>query len=129
IVQALERLGQGSLSATPQPQQGVTYAAKLDKAEAALDFSEPAPVLARRIRAFNPVPGSTLSLPGLPDPVKVWNAVALDDVKVPEGTRAGEVVDGSPDGVDIATVQGVLRLLELQKAGGRRQPVGAFVQG
>src|SRR5690606_28446675 len=78
IVEAIARLEQGSLQARPQPDEGVTYAAKLDKAEARLDFSRPAAELARRIRAFDPVPGATMRLPGLDDPVKVWSAVALE---------------------------------------------------
>lgn len=128
IVRALARLQQDGLTRVPQPEQGVTYAAKLDKSEAPLDFSLPAGVLARRIRAFNPVPGSTLSLPGLPEPVKVWNASALDQA-VPPAAKPGQVLAAGPQGIDMATTDGVLRLLELQKAGGRRQPVAAFVQG
>ncbi|QDQ88316.1 methionyl-tRNA formyltransferase [Alcaligenaceae bacterium SJ-26] len=124
IVEALAR--HGELVALPQPEAGVTYAAKLDKAEAALDLSLPAEILARRIRAFNPVPGATLSLAGVEQPVKVWQACALAQLT---SESAGQVLAVSPQGIDIATGDGVLRILELQKAGGKRQPVAAFIQG
>ncbi|NLN67920.1 MAG: methionyl-tRNA formyltransferase [Alcaligenaceae bacterium] len=126
ITAVLGKLGTGELKAVPQPKEGVTYAAKLEKSEAPIDIKQDAPTIARRIRAFNPVPGATLQLPGLKDPVKVWQAVALN-----ENTSAepGTVLRATADGVDIATGQGVLRLLELQKAGGKRQPVAVFVMG
>lgn len=126
ITAVLGKLGTGELKAVPQPKEGVTYAAKLEKSEAPIDIKQDAPTIARRIRAFNPVPGATLQLPGLKDPVKVWQAVALN-----ENTNAepGTVLRATADGVDIATGQGVLRLLELQKAGGKRQPVAVFVTG
>jgi len=126
IVQALQALQAGRLPARPQPADGVTYAAKLDKAEAALDCTQPAAVLARRVRAFNPVPGATLRLPGLDDPVKVWRAQALESSVA---TAPGSVLRAGVDGIDIATGAGVLRLLELQKAGGKRQPVDVFIRG
>ena len=127
IVEALQELDAGRLAPRPQPEEGVTYAAKLDKAEAALDCAQPAEVLARRIRAFNPVPGATIRLSGLDDPVKVWRAEALP---ARAGSAApGAVLAAGPEGVDVATGDGVLRLLELQKAGGKRQPVEAFVRG
>lgn len=126
IVQAIDGLQRGTLVSQPQPEQGVTYAAKLDKSESPLDFSQSAAVLARRIRAFDPVPGATLRLPGLPDPVKVWKAQAID---ASQQGAPGEVMQANAHGIDIATADGVLRLLELQKAGGKRQPVAAFVQG
>jgi methionyl-tRNA formyltransferase len=126
IVQVINELEQGKLVAKPQPEQGVSYAAKLTKAEAALDFSLPAAVLERRIRAFNPAPGATLRLPGLDEPVKVWMAQALDQSA---NKDPGKVQDVGPLGIDIATADGVLRLLELQKAGGKRQAVAAFVRG
>ena len=123
IVDALARLP--SLTPRRQPEAGVTYAAKLDKAEAALDCAQPAELLARRVRAFNPVPGATIRLPGLADPVKVWQAQAL-----PGGAgEPGRVLNATEQGIDIATGAGILRLLELQKAGGKRQPVAVFVRG
>ncbi|MGN6581662.1 MAG: methionyl-tRNA formyltransferase [Bordetella sp.] len=123
IVQALATLAQ--LTPRRQPEDGVTYAAKLDKAEAALDCTQAADLLARRVRAFNPVPGATIRLPGLIDPVKVWKAQAL-----PGGAgEPGSVLSAAEQGIDIATGNGVLRLLELQKAGGKRQPVDVFVRG
>ncbi|QVQ25781.1 methionyl-tRNA formyltransferase [Achromobacter deleyi] len=126
IVEALDALARGELTPRRQPEDGVTYAAKLDKAEAALDCTQPAELLARRVRAFNPVPGASIRLPGLPDAVKVWRAQALD-----ESTAAapGSVLRADGAGIDIATGRGVLRLLELQKAGGKRQPVDVFVRG
>lgn len=129
VLQTLDR--EGKLVSTAQSEDGVTYAAKLDKREAALDLSLDAVTLARRIRAFNPVPGSTLSLPGLNDPVKVWDACALEGAYPGDAAAAkpGQVLAATPQGVDIATGKGVLRLLQLQKAGGKRQPVDIFVTG
>lgn len=132
ILDAIDALRQGGLTAQPQPETGVTYAAKLDKSESPLDFSQPAAILARRIRAFNPVPGSTMTLPGLKDPVKVWHAQALPAAAGAQGgpePQPGQVLQVDTQGIDIATADGILRLLELQKAGGKRQPVAAFVQG
>lgn len=126
IIDAVARLESGQLQAEPQPAEGVTYAAKLDKAESPLDFSRPAAELARRVRAFDPVPGASMQLPGLDQPVKVWAAEALDESA---DVAPGGIVRVAPAGIDIATASGVLRLLELQKAGGRRQPVSAFIQG
>lgn len=126
IVQALQALSAGGLQAHKQPEAGVTYAAKLDKAEAALDCQQSAALLARRVRAFNPAPGASIRLPGLADPVKVWRAQALN---TPAQGEPGSVQHVGPEGIDIATADGVLRLLELQKAGGKRQPVDIFVRG
>jgi methionyl-tRNA formyltransferase len=118
----------------------VTYAAKLDKAEAALDLALDAQTLARRIRAFNPVPGATLRLPGIEEPVKVWQAQVLEaslakgDHAQNKSTRtasSGEarVIAASAEGIDIETGKGTLRLLELQRAGGKRQAAAVFISG
>lgn len=126
LLEALQQVRDGTLEATPQPEEGVTYAEKLSKAESVLDLSQPAKELERRIRAFDPVPGSTLSLPGLEQPVKVWRAQALEQK---HSAEPGEVLNVSAQGIDVACGEGVLRLLELQKAGSKRQPVAVFVQG
>src|SRR5690606_17131160 len=106
IVEALESLSAGTLPSTEQPEAGVTYAAKLDKAEARLDFSRPAIELARRVRAFNPVPGATVMLPGLGEPVKIWQAQALPAGKRDPAAVPGTVVAVSADGIDLATGDG-----------------------
>ncbi|MCX5465488.1 MULTISPECIES: methionyl-tRNA formyltransferase [Alcaligenes] len=126
LLEALQKLRDGTLQAVPQPEEGVTYAEKLSKAESVLDLSQPAKELERRIRAFDPVPGSTLSLPGLDQPVKVWRAQAVEQK---HSAEPGQVLNVSAQGIDVACGEGVLRLLELQKAGSKRQPVAVFVQG
>ena len=131
IVQALAALEKGELQPQKQPEAGVTYAAKLDRAESPLDFSQPAVVLQRRIRAFDPVPGATVVLPGLNEPVKVWRAQALtDEASCARAAtcQPGDVVSRSSEGIEIATAGGLLRLLELQRPGARRQPVDVFVR-
>ena len=95
IVEALQALTEGGLSAVPQPEQGVTYAEKLHRSESPLDFNLSADVLARRIRAFNPVPSCTMALPGLDQPIKVWQAQAVDQTTA---AAPGTVVAVSTDG-------------------------------
>lgn len=128
IVDALQALPQGTLTRTVQPDQGVTYAAKLDKSQAPLDLSESAELLARRVRAFNPAPGATILLPGIDEPVKVWDAVALEPSSQTP-VAPGQILQKSEYGIDVACAQGTLRLLELQRAGGKRQPAKVFIQG
>ncbi|WP_028357221.1 methionyl-tRNA formyltransferase [Brackiella oedipodis] len=127
IVEVLGQLGQAPLAAQPQDESQVTYAHKITKQEARLDWQQTASELARKIRAFNPFPGATLPLPGLPDPIKVWQAEVLDS----ESQRGaiGEILAVSAAGIDVQSAQGVLRLLELQKPGGKRQSVSRFIQG
>lgn len=122
IVDALARLEQ--LRRTPQPAEGVTYAHKIEKHEALIDWSLPAEVLARRVRAFDPFPGA-LTHQGQEN-LKIWAAFAEPGASdAPPGT----VLEASAQGVRVATGQGVLRLTELQRAGGKRLPATAFLQG
>jgi methionyl-tRNA formyltransferase len=125
IVEALQALAQGALPATPQPATGVTYAAKISKQEAALDFAQPAVVLARKIRAFDPFPGATGNFGGVP--LKVWRAVAVAGDTA--GAAPGTVLAAQEDGVRVACGEGVLNLTELQKAGGKRLPAAEFLKG
>jgi methionyl-tRNA formyltransferase len=128
-VQALQQLG--SLEKKPQPAEGQTYAAKIDKAQAALDWREPAAVLERRIRAFAPAPGASAAIGGVA--LKLWRATVQPnvlptvqpDIKPPPGT----VLGASAEGVDVATGDGVLRLLSLQKPGGKPLQADEFLRG
>ncbi len=120
LVEALARFDQ--LVATPQPEAGVTYASKIDKAEARLDWNQPATTLARRVRAFNPFPGAVVTLAG--EPVKAWRGDA-----VAGGGRPGQVLVADADGIVVACGEGALRLTELQKPGGRRVTSADFLHG
>ena len=113
----------------PQPEEGVCYAGKLLKSEAALDFGQDAGLLARRVRAFDPFPGATMVLPGLDQPVKVWEARALPADPAAARAEPGTILAASPQGIDVATAGGILRITALQRAGGKRQPVVQFMQG
>ncbi|RKP49469.1 methionyl-tRNA formyltransferase [Trinickia fusca] len=127
IVEALTQLERdGSLAATPQPAAGVTYAEKIGKHEAALDWRKPATVLARQVRAFDPFPGGVATL-GDGTALKIWAAEPMADRShvAPPGT----IVDVSADGVVVACGEGALRLLQLQKPGGKRLPVRDFLAG
>jgi len=126
LVEVLGKLQQGKLPATPQPADGVTYAAKISKEEAALDFSRPAEELARKVRAFNPFPGANAAYAG--STIKIWGAEAT---AIRAGSySAGQVLAADPqDGVLVACGSGLLKLTELQKPGGKRLPVAEFLKG
>ncbi|MDR2960373.1 MAG: methionyl-tRNA formyltransferase [Stenotrophomonas sp.] len=100
--------------ARPQPEQGVTYAHKLDKAEAKLDWAQDAGALARTVRAFNPWPIAEATLAG--ERVRIHGAVALD---LAHGQAPGTVLAAGREGIDIACGQGALRLRVLQREGGK----------
>ncbi|GAC1525811.1 MAG: methionyl-tRNA formyltransferase [Collimonas sp.] len=125
IVQTLRQMQQGPVPATVQPEQGVSYAAKISKDEAALDFNASAEQLARKIRAFNPFPGAHANVSGTT--VKIWHAQALD---LSSGKAPGSVLSANAqDGIIVACGTHSLRLTELQKPGGKRLAVAEFLKG
>ncbi len=122
IVEALERAAGGGLERRAQPLEGATYAHKIDKAEGAIDWREPAAVIERRLRAFDPFPGATGVLGG--ETIKCWRGSVVDASGAP-----GEVLGVADDGVTVACGAQALRLTQLQRAGGKRLAVGAFLHG
>jgi methionyl-tRNA formyltransferase len=141
-------------SAQAQSEDGITYAAKIEKHEALIDWSLPAAVLARRIRAFDPFPGAHTLWQG--QTLKIWSAQAMsahgqaplssdataatDASAAPSSAehrladpasrhKPGQVLQASDKGLDVATGDGVLRLLQLQKPGGKRLQVADFLRG
>lgn len=125
IVEALEIGACGGLSRTPQPTEGVTYASKIDKAEAAIDWTLPADVIARRVRAFHPAPGATAHIGG--EAIKIWRATSLEG----RGSVApGTVVAVDDRGIGVACGNGSrLEISELQRAGGKRLASADFLRG
>jgi methionyl-tRNA formyltransferase len=122
IVGLLPRLARGEVARVPQDTTLVTYAAKLSKDEARLDWRQSAATLDRRIRAFMPFPGAHALLNNAP--LKIWRAEPCPGQGTP-----GEILAIAPDGVRVACGEGTLNLLELQQSGGRRLPVKDFLAG
>ncbi|MDF1822352.1 MAG: methionyl-tRNA formyltransferase [Alcanivoracaceae bacterium] len=109
-------------AAQPQPAEGVTYAHKLGKEEARLDWQQPAVALANQVRAFNPWPVAWFSLAG--QAVRVWAAQAVAGDGAP-----GTVLAVGEQGIDVACADGVLRLQQLQRPGKRAMPVADILRG
>jgi methionyl-tRNA formyltransferase len=122
IVQALDALEAGGVNATPQPAEGVTYAAKLDGREARVDWRESAVSLNRRVRALNPSPGADARVRGLA--LKIWRCAT----SVGRG-EPGEILRVDPLGVRVACGEGILVITELQRSGGKRLPAAEFLRG
>jgi methionyl-tRNA formyltransferase len=123
IVRALQLIETGSLQPQPQDQPGVTYAHKIEKAEAELDWRRAAAELDRQVRAFNPFPVAATRLRG--EPLRVWRARPLAGAAgVPGLVRAVE-----PDALVVQCGHGLLRIEELQRAGGRRLGVRELLTG
>jgi methionyl-tRNA formyltransferase len=122
MLDGLSRLAAGCLVPQPQPAEGVSYAAKIEKAEARLDWSRPAAEIERRLRAFDPFPGCHFEVaPG--DPAKLWRAAL-----VPGRGAPGQVLEaGGPGGIVVACGDGALALQTLQWPGGRRVGAAEFL--
>jgi methionyl-tRNA formyltransferase len=122
MLDAMNRLEQdGKLPATPQDESLVTYAQKLDKAEASMDWTKSAMDLSRQVRAFNPFPVAHAMLHG--EICRIWMARAIQGVGHP-----GQIVDIA-DGIKAGCGEGLLVIEELQMPGGRRLPAKDFLTG
>jgi methionyl-tRNA formyltransferase len=126
IVEALELAACGGLRPVKQPETGVRYARKIDKLEAVVDWTQPAEVIGRRIRAFDPFPGAHTSLGGAT--IKLWN-YEIESDSCPPDVDCGTILSVNGAGVRVACGQGALRLTELQRAGGKRLNVADFLRG
>jgi methionyl-tRNA formyltransferase len=123
MVEALAQLEAGTLNATPQPQEGVTYAAKIDKRETRIDFGKPAHEVADHIRGLSPYPGAWFeaNLGGKPERVKALRASAIS-----RGGEPGVLLDGE---LTIACGEGAVRIEELQRAGKQPMKASDFLRG
>jgi methionyl-tRNA formyltransferase len=108
----------GTIEPSPQDDDAATYAGKLNKQEARIDWLDAAADIALQVRAYNPAPGAWFELGD--ERVKCWRAVALDHVEGP----AGVVIQAGKDGIDVTCGSGALRLLEVQRAGRKRVSAG-----
>ncbi|NBW49314.1 MAG: methionyl-tRNA formyltransferase [Betaproteobacteria bacterium] len=124
IVQTLDLASQGALQPRRQPEDGVTYAHKIEKEEAPIRWSDDASSIARRIRAFNPFPGATAVIQG--ETLKVWSANVGADTKS-EGF--GKIVALAPEGIAVAAMNSIVVITELQRPGGKRMAVADFLRG
>ena len=127
IVKTLDQLENGgNLVRSPQVTQGITYAEKIVKDEAEIDWGNDAQKIDARIRAFNPFPGATSALNGLS--LKLWNSRIPESAPSSAGASVGQVIGFSEEGVFVKCGTGVIEILEMQKPGGKRIPAKLCLQ-
>jgi methionyl-tRNA formyltransferase len=139
LVETIPGYVAGKIQPQPQPAEGSSYAAKIKKEDGKIDWSQPAVQIWNRLRAFTPWPGaftrwsSNVSLSGpedtskreiQPQLLKIWKAEVVE-----HSGRAGEVISADKSGIVVGCGQGALRILELQREGGKRLPVEPFLAG
>jgi methionyl-tRNA formyltransferase len=126
--ESLQALEAGSLSEVTQPLEGVTYAAKIDKAEAPIQWGRHAEEISRQVRAFNPAPVAETRFEG--KQLRIWEAEPIESPALSGvGTPPGSVLTAAREGIDVVCGSGVLRILKLQLAGRKPLPPGEFLQG
>ena len=123
LMRALELLASGDAPRTPQDHDAATHVGKLDRKDGALDWSRPAVEVERRVRAFDPWPGTGAEFPA--GPVKVFPPVEV----IGQAGAPGEVLAADADGIVIACGEGALRIKELQPSGKKRMTAAAYLSG
>jgi len=126
MVDALQQAASGALHPVKQPVEGVTYAHKIEKHEAAIDWSQSATLITQRVRAFNPFPGATAVLKG--ETLKVWTASEASGLP-PVAAEFGSIQAVAPEFIAVAAMNSVVNITELQRPGGKRLRVADFLRG
>ena len=121
LMKALPGIADGSLVPRVQDDSGANYARKLDKAEAWIDWHQPAAAIERQVRAFNPWPVAQTRFEDAN--MRIWDAYAIKG----EGAAPGTVMTAGRDGIDVATGDGLLRIIELQMPGKRAMSAQDFI--
>lgn len=124
--QVLERLASNALRPLPQPAEGVSYARKFEKHEAAIDWTQSAALITRRVRAFNPFPGATAVLNG--ETLKIWLAEPAPGAP-PVHTKFGSILAITPAGIAVAAMNSIVHITQLQRPGGKPLGVADFLRG
>ena len=128
ICQSLDDFSAGRIREVVQPAEGVTYAEKIDKSEALIDWQQSAEQIDRQVRAFNPSPVAETRLDG--GQLRVWDAEPIEAPAGGPGTMPpGTVLTAAQEGIDVVCGSGVLRILRLQLAGRKPLPAAQFLQG
>ncbi len=126
MLETLDALRAGKAHETAQPAAGVTYAAKIDKAEAQIQWRRSAAEIARQVRAFNPWPMAETRCNGRQ--LRIWAAEPIESPML-DPAGAGTVLSATPEGIDVVCGTGILRILELQLAGRKALPAAEFLRG
>jgi methionyl-tRNA formyltransferase len=128
IEETLQAMQSGVLPEVAQPLEGVTYAAKIDKAEAPIQWGRHAEEISRQVRAFNPWPMAETRFDGTQ--LRIWEAEPIDAPAISgSGRPPGSVLTATDEGIDVVCGTGVLRILKLQLAGRKPLPAGEFLRG
>jgi methionyl-tRNA formyltransferase len=126
MVKALVLAQRSALVPVKQSEEGITYAHKIDKAEAAVDWAQSADVVVRRVRAFNPFPAASATLSG--ETLKLWSAQVTPGLP-PAGMSLGQIMAVAPEGIAVAAMNSIVTLTSLQRPGGKRLGVADFLRG
>jgi len=127
IVESLQQLRAGAIREIAQPGEGVTYAAKIDKAEAPIRWERHAEEIARQVRAFNPWPMAETCFKG--EQLRIWDAESIESPLLGGTSPPGSVLTATREGIDVVCGTGVLRIRKLQLAGRKPLPAGEFLRG
>ena len=126
MLQTLQQVQQGNTQPVAQPPQGITYAHKIDKLEAVIDWAQAAQTIVRRVRAFNPAPVANTRVAG--ETLKIWAAQASPEIP-PAELKYGTIVAVDHTGIAVEAINSIVILTELQRPGGKRLQAADFLRG